>query len=285
MASERGSRWLRGWPWPSLALELFLLTNLAGLAPDIYLAHSMNDFRRPQEYIPLYFSLAAPAVLLLAILARWLVGAVKVWEVLGHVVGWAAVAVGVAGTVLHLQSRFFEELTLHSLVYSAPFAAPLAYSGMGLLLVMNRLTDPLSAEWARWVLLFTLGGFVGNFTFSLMDHAANGFYDDTEWIAVGAAALAVAFLVMPLVMHVDRGYLAVTAAVMLLQGAVGLLGFWYHFQADWHGEMPTLFGNFVHGAPVLAPMLFADLMLLAWLALATLARHVEEKAHGAALHG
>src|SRR5262249_34609559 len=128
MASERARRYVLG-------LELFLLFNLSGLVPDIYLAHSHNNFRRPEEYVPLYFSLAAPVVLLMAIVARELFGQVLTWRVLGHLVGWAAVAIGVTGTVLHLESRFFQELTLQSLVYSAPFAAPLAYTGMGLLLV------------------------------------------------------------------------------------------------------------------------------------------------------
>ena len=65
--------------------------------------------------------------------------------------------------ILHLDSPFFYERTLKSLTYSAPFAAPLAYTGLGFLLVMNRMVDSESMEWAQWVLLFTLGGFVGNF--------------------------------------------------------------------------------------------------------------------------
>ena len=78
--------------------------------------------------------------------------------------------------MLHLDSRFFHERTIKSLVYAAPFAAPLAYTGLGLLLIMNRMVDPKSEEWPRWVLLLGLGGVVGNFIFSLTDHAQNGFF-------------------------------------------------------------------------------------------------------------
>jgi hypothetical protein len=258
---------------PHLWLEVFLLANLAGLAPDIYLAHSMNRFRRATEYVPLYFSLAAPPVLLLALLALAL-GRPGPWRWLGHLVGWSAVAVGIAGTVLHLQSRFFREWTLSSLVYSAPFAAPLAYTGMGLLLIMNRMVDPDSEEWSLWVLLFALGGFLGNFVFSLTDHAANGFYHATEWIPVASAAVALTFLLMPLVAKVSRAYVKICAVVMLAQGIVGVLGFYYHFRADWQGVGPTLFGNLVYGAPALAPLLFADLMLLAWIGLWAVRRHL-----------
>jgi hypothetical protein len=263
-----------GYRRPWLLLEVFLWFNLAGLAPDIYLAHSVNQFRRPEEYLPLAFSLAAPVVLLIALVARLAFGRVRVWTILGHLVGAVAVVVGLAGTVLHLESRFFQDLTLQSLVYAAPFAAPLAYVGLGLLLVMNRLVDDQSEEWPRWVVLFALGGYVGNFVFSVTDHAMNAFFHATEWIPVGASALAISFLLMPLVMRVSRLYLAICAAVMVAQGAVGLLGFYYHFVADWHGGAPTLFGNLIHGAPVLAPMLFADLMLLALLGLAVQARRL-----------
>ena len=71
---------------------------------------------------------------------RW--GWAAVWRDVGHLVGWCAIAIGLVGVVLHLDSRFFHERTIKSLVYAAPFAAPLAYTGLGLLLVMNRMVDP-----------------------------------------------------------------------------------------------------------------------------------------------
>src|SRR5262249_6831842 len=98
------NRWLRE---PCVWLEAFVLVNLAFLALDISLAHSVNHFRRPVEYLPLYFSLAAPAVLLAALVAdlRW--GWREIWRDVGYLVGWLAIAIGMAGVVLHLDSRFF----------------------------------------------------------------------------------------------------------------------------------------------------------------------------------
>lgn len=259
---------------PQLWLEAYLWLNLAGLAPDIYLAHSMNHFRQPQEYLPLYFSLTAPLLLLAGIIAWQGWGYVRWWRVLGHVVGWASVGIGVLGMILHLESRFFRELTLASLVYSAPFAAPLAYTALGLMLIMNRLVNPESEEWPRWLLLFALGGYAGNFVFSLADHASNGFFHATEWIPVFASGLAVGFLLVPFLTRITRQYLLICAAVMLAQGVVGVLGFYYHLAADWHGPANSLFGNLVSGAPVLAPLLFADVMVLALLGVWTLREHV-----------
>jgi len=266
------SRW---YLQPRAGLEAFALVNLGFLAPDIYLAHSTNLFHNPAEYVPFYFSLAAPALLLAASVAAWR-GSVRGWRVLGQVVGWGAVAVGVAGLILHLGSRFFYEETLESLVYTAPFAAPLAYTGLGLLLIMNRMVDPESAEWPLWVLLLALGGFVGNFIFSLTDHAQNGFFRRTEWIPVVASAFAIGFLLLPFAVRVNRSYVTVCAAVMLAQVAVGLLGFYYHTAANLRGPSASRFDNFVYGAPAMAPLLFPNLALLAFISLYCLHAHLPE---------
>ena len=263
------SKWFRD---PRLWLEAFVLVNLAFLSLDIYLAHSVNEFRRDAEYIPLYFSLAAPPVLLAGLLAWWR-GLTTVWRDLGHLIGWGAVAIGLTGVVLHLDSRFFDERTLKSLVYAAPFAAPLAYTGLGLLLIMNRMVDAASEEWPHWVLLMALGGFFGNFIFSLTDHAQNGFFHATEWIPVFSSAFAVGFLVAPFVTPVGRRYLWLCAVVLLVQAGVGLLGFFYHTAANLHGPSPHWYDNFVHGAPALAPLLFPNLVMLAGIGLYVLGMH------------
>ena len=134
----------RWWSDPELWVEAFAILNVGFLTFDIYLAHSVNQFRNRAEYIPLLFSATAPLVLIFALSQR------KrrriIWKILGHVVGWAAIAVGLTGVILHLESSFFYERTLRSLTYSAPFAAPLAYTGLGFLLVMNRMVDPESVE-------------------------------------------------------------------------------------------------------------------------------------------
>ena len=244
---------------PRVALDLFVLVNLAFLALDIYLAHSTNLFHHQAEYIPFGFSLAAPFLLIPAFVFAWR------WLALG--VGWASVAIGVAGLLLHLGSRFFYERTLESLVYTAPFAAPLSYTGIGLLLIMNRMVPAESVEWPLWVLLLTLGGFVGNFIFSLADHAQNGFYHASEWIAVAASAFAVGFLLVPFLTRLTRSYVGWCGGLMVLEAAVGLLGFWYHLDADLHGSAASPWDNFVYGTPVLAPMLFPNLALLAFIGL------------------
>ena len=268
---ESKSRWYQD---HRLWLEGFALANLAFLSLDIYLAHSVNHFRHAAEYVPLYFSLAAPPVLLVALVGRVAWSNVRLWRLLGNLVGGIAIAVGVVGLVLHLQGRFLDEGTLESLVYTAPFAAPLAYTGIGLLLVMNRMVDGESPEWSLWVLLLALGGFVGNFIFSLADHAQNGFFYRTEWIAVVSSALAVGFLLVPFLVRVNHSFVLPCAAVLFLQMAIGLLGFYYHNAANLRGPSRIKWDNFIYGAPAMAPLLFPNLALLAFIGLWVWRRHL-----------
>lgn len=263
---------------PSLWVELFVIVNLAFLALDIYLAHSTNEFRRRTEYIPLYFSLLAPVILLAGLIARERFGYPAVWRDFGYLVGWLAILIGLTGVILHLDSRFFYDNTLKSLTYAAPFAAPLAYTGLGLLLIANRMVRVETAEWAYWILLLALGGFCGNFVFSLTDHAVNGFYRPIEWLPVASSAFAVSFLLVPLLVKVERPYLLLCAAILILQAIIGMLGFGLHLWADLvEGPSNRMFENIVHGAPPFAPLLFPNLVLLSLIALWVLRQHVPNR--------
>ncbi len=255
----------RWWARPQIWVEVFAILNIGFLTFDIYLAHSVNQFRNSAEYIPLLFSASAPVLLILALVVRYRWPAV--WKDLGYLVGWAAVIVGLTGVILHLESHFFYERTLRSLTYSAPFAAPLAYAGLGFLLIMNRMVDPETIEWAQWVLLLALGGFIGNFVFSLADHAENGFFNPFEWVPVIASAIAVGFLVVPLMVRVSRRYIDLCAAIMVLESLVGLWGFVLHASGNLSGPSIHPFENFIYGAPPMAPLLFPNLMILGIIAL------------------
>ena len=175
-----------------------------------------------------------------------------------------------AGVVYHLESQFFSQWTIRSLVYTAPFAAPLAYAGLGFLLLVNRMVPRETDEWDWWVVFFALGGFLGVFVLALCDHAQNGFFHASEWWPVAASALAAGFLSVALV---DRrgAFPIICFGVLALQAVVGLLGFYFHVAADVNGLSASLFENFVHGAPPFAPLLFVDLGVLAAIGLSAAA--------------
>lgn len=252
---------------PARAVEWFVVSNIAFLGLDIFVAHRENGFERRAEWAPLLFSGLATLVLLpMAFGARS--AALRIVE---RAIGGASIAIGVAGMVLHLESAFFEEQTLKNLVYAAPFLAPLAYVGVGLLLVLVRMEAPDSPAFGGWVVLLALGGFAGNFGMALLDHAQNGFYRWTEWIPVVSAAFAVAFLLVALV-RPETGFVRVTSGVLALQLAVGVLGFGLHVTADVGRRSLPWLQRLIFGAPPFAPLLFVDLAVLAALGLWARAR-------------
>jgi hypothetical protein len=264
-------------PWrrPLFWAELFAVGNVAFLGVDIAMAHAVNAFAEPPEWAPIAFSIAGTLALLAAIV---LAGPLpppadapgareRLARMLGLAVGWGAIAVGVAGLVFHLEGSFFAEQTLKNLVYTAPFVAPLAYTGVGLLILLNRMTPSDDIAWGRWVCLLAGGGFLGNFVLCLADHAQNGFFHPAEWIGVIAAAFAVGFLLAAIVSPENRPLLRLTALVMLIQVAVGIVGLALHARGNLASPMPTFREKFLYGSPIFAPMLFADLAILALIGL------------------
>ncbi len=271
MAADLLRRALAG-ATPRTLVEAFAFANLAFLGLDIAIAHAVNDFAVSAEWVPVVFSAAAPVALVVAWLLEGRAGFGHASLRLGLAVGWLSVAVGIAGMILHLRSGFFEETTLRNLVYTAPFVAPLAYAGVGLLLILARSQVVDEKEWVRWVIVLALAGFVGNFGLSLADHAQNGFFHWPEWIPVISAAFAIGILVPPVAMEVNRDSLWLCSAVMVGQIGVGLLGLGYHTLANLAGPSASWVDNFLYGAPVFAPLLFANLALLALIGLWGLAR-------------
>jgi hypothetical protein len=266
-------------------VELFVTANLAILAVDIYIAHSVNHFQKAAEYIPLYFSIGAPLVLGCVIALRWVRNLQAPWRDAGYLIGWLSVLVGLGGVLYHLESRFFLDKTLNSLTYAAPFAAPLAYTGLGFLLLMNRMVIARGVEWARWVILLALGGFFGNFVLSLTDHASNGFFARTEWIPVISSAFATGFLIIPVIVTVTRRFLDLCFLVMCGQAFVGVLGFWFHMRANMVEPGHDLFDKLVNGAPPMAPLLFPNLVVLALIGLWALIPHLPEATPGSSWLG
>jgi hypothetical protein len=259
---------------PTRCIEWFVVGNFAFLGVDILIAHDANGFRHPGEWVPIVFSALSPWLLIPGALR---LGSPRVTRAIDLFVGAAAIVVGVLGMAFHLSSAFFLERTLRSLVYSAPFVAPLAYVGVGLLLILVRLEPPDSVALGQWALLLALGGFCGNFVLSLFDHAQNSFFHPAEWVPVVAAAYGSTFLAVALVGG-ERPMLLGCLGMCGVQAVVGLVGFGFHVLSDANRSSPSLAKRFVFGAPAFAPLLFTNLAVLAALAVWTLLRQAPRKA-------
>jgi len=250
----------RGW-----VIEAFAAGNLAFLAVDIWFAHSMNEFAHRAEWIPFFFSLVAPVLLLPGLIS----GSPNegVAKRLGWITGLLSVVVGISGLVWHMHGTFFVQQTIHNLVYTAPFAAPLSYAGIGFLVLLNRTESPSSVGYGQWVKTLAAGGFAGNFALTLADHAQNGFFHASEWLAVLAAAFGFAFLIVAVLAPTNRGFLKACAWMMAAQVLTGLIGALLHIGAILDGPSDSLLSNAIHTAPLFAPLLFVDLALLGALGL------------------
>jgi hypothetical protein len=148
--------------------------------------------------------------------------------------------------------------------------------GLGCLLIMNRMIARHTREWSHWVLFFALGGFGGNFVLSLSDHAVNGFFRWSEWIPVISSGFAVGFLLALLLLEEGRGFLWLTAGVLLVQTLVGGLGFLLHVEADLHGPAGSLFENLISGALPFAPLLLPNLSILGFIGILAMDRSMRK---------
>ena len=245
----------------SRLLDFFILANLVFLALDVFIAHSVNAFAHWAEWIPFYFSLGAPVFLALTGL-----GKERPWTHWGRIgIGWSAICVGIAGMLFHLNSQFFSDLTLKNLIYTAPFVAPLAFTGLGLLLIMNSSTDSQDVEWGQWVVFLAGCGWLGNFILSVFDHAQNGFFNPLEWLPVFTSAIAVGCLVTVLLMPYQLSFFKFCVVVLGINFIIGIAGFCFHLVADLQAPTVARIDGFLYGAPLFAPLLFPNLSLLATL--------------------
>jgi len=245
----------------ALLLDVFIIINLAFLVLDVYIAHSIEEFHSWETWVPVIFSAIGALILTVMLILQKLDLNHGAGRLASFLVGWASIIVGVWGMFLHLESQFFQVMSLKSLVYTAPFAAPLAFAGIGFLLLLNRMVGEDEYAWGWWIVFLAWGGFIGNFVLSLADHAQNGFFVAAEWIPVFSSALAVGFMLVSLWGKNQISFLRQCQYMMVLQAAVGGLGFILHLVADLTGPS-TLFDNFLYGAPIFAPLLFVNLAML-----------------------
>lgn len=254
---------------PERALEFFVVANFAFLGGDIAIAHKANAFAERVEWAPIVFSVVAVPLLLLGIVG---IGAPRTRQWIDLGVASCGILVGVAGMLFHLAGGFFADRTLHGLVYAAPFAAPIAYIGVGLLAVLVRIEPRSSPAFGPWILLLALGGFIGNFALSTLDHAQNGFFSVTEWIPVAAAAFGVTFLLVALI-RPEPAFLRFCFWVCGGEAIVGFAGFGLHLSSAGSSPTVSVLDRLVFGPPLFAPLLFTNMALLASIGLwATLRR-------------
>lgn len=241
-------------------LLLFAAANLLFLLVDVALAHA-SFFKSRAELVPIWISGTGG---LLALLLAFLSGP---WaRALLWLDAAACILTGMAGLWFHAGAEELLRPSLQRLVYSAPIVAPLAYAGLGLLLLVAEHAREARTRGRLLQLLAGLG-LLGNFVLCLLDHAQNGFWAEVEWLSVaGGAAGGLGLLRAASLRETTEAETRFLWGLLASMAAVGVLGATLHARADLLAR-GTLLERLEYGAPIFAPLLFADLAALGALGL------------------
>jgi hypothetical protein len=83
-----------------------------------------------------------------------------------------------------------------------------------------------------------------------------------EWVSVAASAFGVSFLLLAILRPYDDAMLKGAIGVMIGQMGIGVVGAWLHIAGNLHAPGDSLLDRMIFGAPVFAPLLFANLAIL-----------------------
>jgi len=278
--------WVKRIPIPFNRDQWMLLLaamNEIVLGVDTYLAHSISGTIRGGEWVPIIFGPVAGILLLAAgliALRRRILA-----NLLASGVFLASIVVGILGSYFHLHRIILtgapagEQFTAQLILYGPPIFGPLTFalvailgisaawreepvdSGRLHLLANLRLQMPLSKTRAYFFLVAVF--LLVTLLSSVIDHAKTNFENPWLWIPTitGSFAVLVA-TAMGAYSRVTRGDLATYLAAMALMVAVGLVGAVLHVQRNLVGMGTFVDERFIRGAPILAPLLYANMALL-----------------------
>lgn len=253
------------------------------LGVDTYLAHSITGTLKPGEWIPVIFGLAAGISLFLA---GWIARYKRsLANSIASLVFLASMLIGVLGSYFHLHRGLLpdapagQQITALLLIYGPPLLGPITFALIGILGLSAAWQEdpvdsgfmhlfgkatikmPLSKTRAYFFMaaLFMLATVLS----SVLDHARTNFANPWLWLPTLAGSLAVLITTaMGAYDRLERKDLITYMVVMALMGVVGLLGAFFHIEYNLTGQGAILGERFIHGAPILAPLLFANMALL-----------------------
>ncbi|RME76804.1 MAG: hypothetical protein D6784_05080 [Chloroflexi bacterium] len=264
-------------------MMLMMAVNLLFLGLDTWLAHNISGTITPNEWIPIVFGTAAGLLLLFAGLValknRPLATVIATLTLLG------SIAVGLLGAYFHFIRAILpdapagQQVTVDLLVWAPPILGPLMFaivgilgmsaawvedppdSGMLVLLGGRKLQLPYSKTRAYFYIIGMAS--LATVISAVLDHARLNFANPWLWLptAVGVFATVVA-VGLGAIETPSRGDLLTYIAAMLVMIAVGVVGAVLHYQSDLTAGGAFVAERFVRGAPILAPMLFANVGLL-----------------------
>lgn len=267
---------------------LLAAVNEIFLGIDIFLAHSISGTIVPYEWIPIIYGPVAGVVLLVAGLIA--LRSRPTATLLASVVLAGSIVVGLLGAYFHLIRAALpsgpagEQLTVRLLVWGPPVLGPLMFAFVGLwglsaawvedppdsgrlrLPGGRTLKLPLSKTRA-YFLMFSLAS-LSTVLSSVLDHARTQFENPWLWIptTVGVFATVIGFY-MATLERPHRLDIGIYVAAMGLLMLTGLIGTVLHVDDSLTSRGQFVAERFIRGAPIMAPMLFANVGLFGLLIL------------------
>jgi len=268
-------------------MMLMVAFNELMLAVEIYVAHSTSGTIITQEWIPIIFGPIAALLLCLAGLIslrkRRLAMAFAVPTL------FSSLVVGLLGAYFHLTRAILpfapvgQQVNIHLLVWAPPILAPLTFALVALfgfsaiwkenpvdsgdLNLFGRIDLNLPVSKTRGYLLLVSLGLLATLISSVLDHARTNFSNPWLWVPTAAGVLGtvvaalLGILDTPSVTDI-RIYLGTMILIIL----VGVTGVFLHAQSNLTSEGALVVERFLRGAPILAPLLYADLATIGLIA-------------------
>ena len=283
--------WVRRVRLPLSRDQIMLLmaaVNLILLGLETYIAHLISGTIVPYEWIPILFGPIAGVILLFAGLIALRNRPLATG--LATLVFVASIIVGILGAYFHLFRAMIpyasrgQQLTVPLLVWAPPLLGPFTFALVGLLGLSaafvedptdsGRLTLlggrkwqlPLSKTRAYFMIIGM--GALATVISSVLDHARTDFVNPWLWVptAIGIFATVIAVGLGFTDKPVRADFFIYTFAMFLLILA-GVLGTGLHISQDLTAQGQVVLERFIRGAPLLAPLLFADIGTLGLIAL------------------
>ena len=267
---------------------LMAAVNEIMLGAETYLAHTISGTIVPREWIPIIGGPALGVILLAAGMVAF--RSRMAANVLATLAFLASIVIGVLGTYYHLIRAVLpnaptgEQVSLPLLVWAPPLLAPIMFALVGILgmsaawqeqpLNSGTLMLPgglrLRLPYSKTQAYFFVAGIGSMFTVisSVLDHARGGLENPWVWLPLVVGVFAtVAAITTGFLDDLERADLFWYLAAMGLMIAVGVIGAGLHIAQNVTTMGQFVTERFIRGAPVFAPLLFANIGAIGIIAL------------------
>lgn len=262
---------------------LMVAFNELMLAVEIYLAHSISGTIVPYEWIPIIFGVIAGVVLGFAGTVALRNRLLAMWISLPTYL--ASIVVGFLGAYFHISRAVLagapagQQVSISLTIWAPPVLAPLTFALVGVLglsaiwveqpmesgtLVFfggRRIQLPFSKTrgYLFWVSMAMLATLIS----SVLDHARTNFENPWLWVPTAAGILGVVVsLGVGAINKPSKGDVWVYFVSMVVIIIVAVTGAVLHALSNLSVNNTIVAERFIRGAPILAPLLFADIASL-----------------------